>query len=148
MVTHHCGISTAFWGFLFHSEWVEQPVLSQQPTIRGEGLPSALPLLFSCLSLILHLGLWEVHCVAWTKIQCSGGVSMPGEAEPCLVLRDEIIGYLGPSLDRIYSPTQIFLCWYKKANDEGPGLWRNYPSSEKKDKISYPTVILDTENQC
>lgn len=86
--------------------------------------------------------------MVWTKIQCSGGgVSMPGEAEPCLVLRDEIIGYLGPSLDRIYSPTQIFLCWYKKANEEGPGLWRNDPSSEK-DKISYPTVILDTENQC
>lgn len=55
MVTRCCGISTAFWGFFFHSEWVEQPVLSQQPPIRGEGLPSALPLLFSCLSLILHL---------------------------------------------------------------------------------------------
>lgn len=68
---------------------------------------------------------------------------MPGQAEPCLVLRDEIIGYLCPSLDHIYSPTQIFLCWYKKAN----GLWRNYPSSEKKGKIIYPTLILDTENQ-
>lgn len=35
---------------------------------------------------------------------------MPGKAMSCLVLRDDILGYLGTGLDHIDSPTQIFLC--------------------------------------
>lgn len=120
MVTCHCGTSTALWGFLFYWEGVEQPVLSQQSPISGEGLPTALPVLHSVL-----LCLWGVHRVELDAMQCFFTTSMPGI---CLVLRDGALGHLGPRLAHIDSTVQIFLGWYRKANGEGTKLWRNYPS--------------------
>lgn len=135
MVTCYCGISTVFWGFLFHWEGLEQPVLSQQLPSSGEGLPTAL-LLWSQACPSFHTPVYGEFIVEQDSMQwwC---LVYAWKDRVCLVLRDEALGHLGPRLAHIDSTAQISLCSYRKANREGTKPCRNYPSPMRTRTKSY-----------
>lgn len=148
MVTCYCGISTVFWGFLFHGRgWSNLFFLNNYPAVER-----VFPLLCcSGFMPVLHSILLSMG-----SSLCRREARFNAVVVSCLCLeRQSLPGAEKWSLRASWS--QAGPCWFNSSDssvliqeskqERHQAVWKLSIPYENKNKIIYPTLIPDTENQ-